>query len=292
MQLSTTISPYYRFSDGSFHSIPDAIRDCVRMGFTVLDFPFHSVPFLADGEDWKTPVQEAKAVAESLGARFRYAHVPFSYPSPDDTDGWAYFTRRVNRAIEACAILGVEWTAIHPYDMAIPDYDADAAFERSINHLTPFAHLAKECGVGLAVENMVDRVLVPYRRYCATAENLNAVVDALREKVGAQTIGICLDTGHANACGLNHAAAIRAFGERLKMLHINDNFGLSDDHCPPFTATVNWKRLMLALREIEYPGDFNYEVDVSRIPSDACAARDAYVGYLVEIGKYLIAYEG
>lgn len=293
MKLSTTLSTFFVNPKNDPQVVlADSIRLCARMGFEVLDFPFCSGvcrEFLSEGGDWKTPVTEAKKLAESLGCKFRYAHVPFGYPAPEDEQGWKDFDYRVRRALEACAELGVEWTAIHPYDMAIPQYDAEAAHERSMKHLTPYAHLAQELGVGIAVENMVDRVLVPYRRYCSTAENLKAVIDDLRREVGSDRyVGACLDTGHANACGLNHYAAVKVLGSRLKMLHVNDNNGLADDHVPICAGTVIWENLMKGLREVEFAGDFNYEISFRHLPENAGMAREALMHYLVEIGRYYI----
>ena len=221
MKLSTTLIPVKCIGKPGY-TFEDMIRDTVEAGFTVLDFPFHSkmATFLNDGEDWKTPIREYRA----------------------------------------------------------------------LGYLTPLAHIAVESGVGMAIENMVDRVLVPFRRYCSTAENLRTVIDSVRVTVSDPgRIGACLDTGHANACGLDHYAAVKVLGSRLKMLHVNDNGGLADDHIPPFTGTVKWDRLMQGLKEIGFPGDLNYEVRSSTIPGDAVEARVAYVAYLQAIGKYMIS---
>ena len=294
MKLSTTLIPVKCIGKPGY-TFEDMIRDTVEAGFTVLDFPFHSkmATFLNDGEDWKTPMKEYRALAESLGARFRYAHIPFGYPPADDKEAWALFNRRCGRALQAAAELGVEWAVAHPYDMAAPLYDEKAALDRALGYLTPLAHIAVESGVGMAIENMVDRVLVPFRRYCSTAENLRTVIDSVRVTVSDPgRIGACLDTGHANACGLDHYAAVKVLGSRLKMLHVNDNGGLADDHIPPFTGTVHWDRLMQGLKEIGFPGDLNYEVRSSTIPGDAVEARVAYVAYLQAIGKYMISLFG
>ena len=290
MKLSTTLIPIKCFANPGY-TFEEMIRDTVEAGFTVLDFPLHlsRCTFLNDGEDWKTPIREYRARAESLGARFRYAHIPFGYPKAEDTEAWALFNRRCGRALEAAAALGCEWAVAHPYDMAAPLYDADAAHERAMGYLLPLAHIAVESGVGMAIENMVDRVLVPYRRYCSTVENLCLVIDAVRSVVSVPArIGACLDTGHANACGLDHYAAVKVLGERLKMLHVNDNGGLADDHVPPYAGTVHWDRLMQGLREVGFPGDFNFEVSTGRIPGEAAAARAAYVAYLAAVGTYLV----
>lgn len=72
--------------------------------------------------------------------------------------------------------------------------------------------------------------------------------------------GICWDTGHGNLNKINQPEAIRQMGKRLKALHINDNRGEKDEHQLPYLGNISWEPLMLALKEVEYAGDFTYEV--------------------------------
>ncbi|NLF40838.1 sugar phosphate isomerase/epimerase [bacterium] len=55
-------------------------------------------------------------------------------------------------------------------------------------------------------------------------------------------VGLCYDAGHGNLVpdGLDHLDALK---DRLIALHLHDNDGLSDQHKPVFSGTVDWARL-------------------------------------------------
>ena len=102
---------------------------------------------------------------------------------------------------------------------------------------------------------MID--IRPVTRFAGGFEDLLELLDLLGDD---ERFGICLDTGHANLTQINQPAAIRAMGKRLRALHINDNRGVKDDHILPFTGTIRWSPLMKALGEIDYQGEFTYEI--------------------------------
>ena len=91
----------------------------------------------------------------------------------------------------------------------------------------------------------------------ADAEDLLELLD----KLNADDIfGICWDTGHANLAQVNQPAAIQQIGSRLKALHINDNRGEKDDHLLPYLGYVEWTPLLKSLADVNYQGDFTYEI--------------------------------
>ena len=73
-------------------------------------------------------------------------------------------------------------------------------------------------------------------------------------------LGFCFDTGHANLAQVNQPAAIQQIGSRLKALHINDNRGEKDDHLLPYLGYVEWTPLLKSLADVNYQGDFTYEI--------------------------------
>ena len=121
-----------------------------------------------------------------------------------------------------------------------------------------FGELAAKYGTGIAIENMVDHLGIGYgRRFGCNAEDLLELLD----KLNADDIfGICWDTGHANLAQVNQPAAIQQIGSRLKALHINDNRGEKDDHLLPYLGYVEWTPLLKSLADVNYQGDFTYEI--------------------------------
>lgn len=51
----------------------------------------------------------------------------------------------------------------------------------------------------------------------------------------------------------------------IRAVHIHDNFGKVDDHLLPFLGTVQWERVMPALRKAGYTGDLVLEVSHGRM---------------------------
>jgi len=145
-------------------------------------------------------------------------------------------------------------------------------FEISRGSIQGLADCADELGVRLAVENTLpttpcvgDRVLELVR---------------LVEGIGADHVGYCLDTSHANI-GEDVVAAVRLVGRRLFALHVSDNDGKTDLHALPFTGTINWPAFMAALHETGYAGLLTFEVRGGIAPVKTLEAAEACFRRLV-----------
>ena len=91
--------------------------------------------------------------------------------------------------------------------------------------------------------------------------------DELCDIADALGIGVCWDFGHAHIAGLRQGEAIEYIGKRLKVLHVNDNFGEDDIHLPPFCGNIDWKDAMHGLALAEFEGVFNFETGAGRMPA-------------------------
>ena len=115
-------------------------------------------------------------------------------------------------------------------------------------------------------------------------------VDVLIRLVDELGQGICWDTGHGNISMQPQAKALRKIGRRLRLVHINDNFGEDDVHLAPFLGKINWQEVMKALGEIRYEGSLNLEVSCKNMPE---TMRKAYANCLAASGRRLITmFEG
>lgn len=160
----------------------------------------------------------------------------------------------------------------------LSEFDPIAHYDGVMAHLAPFAEHAEKVGLRLCVENMrLVHESYPIHRYCGTPEELCTVADALG-------IGVCWDTGHAHINSLNQSDALAYVGRRLKMLHINDNFGGDDIHLAPFMGTANWTDIMQGLQNIGYTGLLNFELSTGRIPT---GCRESFGHYVAAAGNSL-----
>jgi D-psicose/D-tagatose/L-ribulose 3-epimerase len=71
----------------------------------------------------------------------------------------------------------------------------------------------------------------------------------LCEEIGNPSIGVLLDTFHANIEEKNIAAVIRSLGPRLKHVHVSEN-----DRGVPGSGHIDFAEMMRALRAIAYDG--------------------------------------
>ncbi|HBG76766.1 MAG TPA: hypothetical protein DDW86_07395, partial [Clostridiales bacterium] len=48
-------------------------------------------------------------------------------------------------------------------------------------------------------------------------------------------------------------------GSRLKVLHVQDSDGKTDQHTAPFYGNIDWDQLLAGLRDIGYAGELTFE---------------------------------
>jgi sugar phosphate isomerase/epimerase len=85
-----------------------------------------------------------------------------------------------------------------------------------------------------------------------------AIIDFIN-KVGADNMGICLDSGHCHLNGLDTADIVRRSGNAFIETHFHDNFGVRDRHNPVGIGTLNWLEVIKAMNEIGYLGEITFE---------------------------------
>ncbi len=186
-----------------------------------------------------------------------------------DDDERARAVASVESCFEPFAELGGFAVIVHPSGR---DSNVDAAlhtgaFRRSLDILTA---RADELGIRLACENLQHK---GQPRPLCRMEDLRRVVDDY-----PSTVGICLDTGHANNNGLDPADEARIAGDRLIALHLQDTDAAEDRHWPPGLGNINWRRVAGALIEIGFDGAWTFEVGTGAAGPAATAALVRRIG--------------
>lgn len=104
---------------------------------------------------------------------------------------------------------------------------------------------------------------------------LTALAERLDALCGCRLFGICINIGHANLLGTNVRDLVDECGGRLKLMHINDNDGLSDQHQMPYTFTTgrgslstDWYHIIGSLFRQKFNGRlvFDTKGNLSRTP--------------------------
>lgn len=144
--------------------------------------------------------------------------------------------------------LGARWMNLHP-DHQAPLQEKSFVIERNLQSLHELAPTARDCGVGLMIENLPG---------CFnTVRQLTPLFEAMPE------LGLHLDIGHANLMVEPNSTdeLIAAFGPRLRHVHLHDNKGGREDlHMPLGTGTVDFRHCLQTLKNSGYDGTITLEV--------------------------------
>lgn len=91
----------------------------------------------------------------------------------------------------------------------------DAALQGIIKVLAAVAPLAEDRGITICLENHAHNTL-------ETIDDYQAICDA----IPSPSVGICIDTGHFDASGVDTDALIDRLGDRVVHLHLKENHGV------------------------------------------------------------------
>lgn len=277
LRISTTMNLHPSLRDDLGVFLREGIDFYKAAGYDALDI---NLALIRNVENWQPILEDAVAYAAERGLRFELCHLPFGVKIGATDEEAAPFNERVHTAIEAAKVLGVDHAVAHPNTTSVPRAAFNAAAEREsvLHHLAPFIEHGRAAGVDVVIENMrqVPSAMGQVHRYCGEVEELCDVADAL----GAS---ICWDFGHANINGLRQSDSLKYIGKRLAMLHVNDNFGVDDEHVPPFCGKIDWADAMDGLRAVGFTGLINFEV-ACRLPA---AARRSFAEMLAATGRVL-----
>lgn len=265
-------------------------------GFTACDYSVMGM--INDGDPWnkddyKTRAEEVRRIADEKGFPITQTHTPFNFGKLWNDP--VYFEEtimpRMIRSIEISAMLGAKVTVVHPLHSMIYRGNEELLFNMNMDYYRRLIPYAKEYGIKIAVENMFQAD--PYRKFivadtCSDPYEFVRYVDTL----DSEYIVACLDVGHVGLPLSDYTPAdvVRILGhDRLQSLHIHDNDYRNDQHLLPYQGKLNWMEIAKALGEIDYQGDFTYEVNGAQI--NACD--EGFVPVLAQhmgnVGKHIMA---
>lgn len=220
-----------------------------------------------------------KVIADE-GLGLESAHYNQMLPPPGTWPSY-WLNSYHDRMLEIAASMGLKRVTTHPgwmFGSAMEAYigEAAGAFQRKDLTMTQLNRAAFDVYGG--DEQVWEHSVVLYRRLCESAAvrgitltletaisewyDLTLYPDrmmAFCEEVGAENLGICVDSGHCHLNGLDVPSVIRTCGSRLCETHFHDNYGERDEHNPLGQGTVDWPGIVQALREIRYTGLITFE---------------------------------
>lgn len=292
MKLAINMGNYAdRFDDAM------SIEICKTAGFEAMDWSLMDMvnddaPF--NQENYLDLARELRRISDEKQIPITQTHAPFTYTAAQWEDP-AYFEEvimpRMIRSLEISGILGAKVVVIHPIHHSAYRGHEEELFQRNMEFYGRLIPYAKEYGVKIGVENMWKRD--PERGYimadtCSDPYEFVRYIDALNSPY----VTACLDVGHAVLPVSDYSVAdvIRILGhDRLGALHVHDNDYLRDQHLLPYFGKMNWAEITKALGEIDYQGEFTYEVNGQLI--FGCDEEFIPVGAKImkDVGAYLVS---
>lgn len=265
---TTSVFPYD-------YPVEQALTRLARLGYSSLDLAIdycaqnRACPFTTDGwEDW---AKSLRWLAEQNDVEYTHAHAPGNVTSRGEC---------VFRSFELCRILGTKYMVVHPYHKRADDTiidDDDEFVELNVKALPPLLEAAEKNGVILLAENLL----------WGSGIRVSAVSQLISE-VNSPYLGLCYDTGHANARG-HHYRELIGLKHVPMSLHVQDNFGSHDDHLLPGDGIIDWKGFWDTLRTLNYQGELVLEAHhQSLVAKDE--DRDAILVDLLERAKKMRDY--
>ena len=230
-----------KFGEKGFEIIKEA-------GFDGVDFSFNA---LGNGTaiDLESHLQTAKKTKELLdriGLKCNQAHAPFTFKYGDDMNESNKDYRNVVRAIEYSAVIGAKIIVVHAIKvpLGVNFFDYNYTYYKS---LEPYA---KNAGVKIAVENLVNSKFWEANKLCGFIEYLDSSVFCA-----------CVDVGHAAIVGVEPQNFISQMKKGvIQCVHLHDTDGQKDRHWIPYQGDHDWDKIINALVEYDFNGDINLEV--------------------------------
>ena len=235
-------------------------------------------------DDWKRDADLTAKSIEELGLSVKQCHLPFKgakqiLKTPEDHE---FYDKMFYRAIDVASYLGIPWGVIHPETYRKRDWSFEEKLERNHKVNDAYIEYALSKNVNIAYENM------PHKdgtyNFCTCAEELCELIDSYRDT----RVGACWDTGHGNLYSpVDQYDQIVKLGSRLHAIHVHDNAGKNEDqHVPMLFGTVNWERVVSALRDVNYTGDFIMELHLHDNSPEFL--KDKYAHCFFESAKYIL----
>lgn len=268
-----------------------------KIGFECYDYTLHgkwATPnqvFNQPREGWVKFFMEERKMLEGEGMSVSQTHAV--YRSDFDSEQPYVFTQKVidqlKREIEATVILGAKHIVIHPINMAIKWKNEKEDFECNMREFAKITPILKEFGVKNGVENMFGYDSDTGRNChtgCSTTDDMIRYLDGLNDR---DAYCNCLDIGHMNIHAINPADSIRTLKDRIEILHVHDNNGISDQHSPIGFGIIDWNDVASALKEINYKGVFSLELtNLKKYYNFGDNAFWSFVKYAYDSAKHVV----
>lgn len=209
-------------------------------------------------DDWKRFADELAIAREEAGVHYVVAHAPCLHnPIPNalqnpDNETYRMNIRALRRAIEVCHSLNIDRVVVHA--CASQAFSVKEFYQYNKMFYGDLLDLAEKYNITIMTENWDDSAT-----HFSTGKELRDFIDDMEHPL----LAACWDTAHGNidpvAREIGQYENILVLGDKLKGMHISDNFGDCHHHNWPFAGIINFDSIMQGLLDVKYDGYFTFE---------------------------------
>lgn len=239
-----------------------AFAKLAEAGYRQLEYSDQSIPhpFSLAGED----VRSIEKKIKELNLIIASIHIPCTQlPEGDigslDKNLRARCLDICLRTMETCKRLKAKYVVLHAGGAKENLSDPDIFRKVKGVYLESLKKLCDSIGA--------DDLCIVLENGGSKLSSMEGILDTIRT-VGSSRLKICVDIGHALGMGFDPAQMIRQAGSRLRHLHIHDTVQGQDAHLVPGEGSIDFKQVVLALKEIEYKDVFMLEAAFSKHSND------------------------
>ena len=271
-----------------------AAQLCKAAGFDSCDYSLGGMrdrDNILNGENYVAEAENIKKIALDNGLPITQTHTPFTFKEWNDPVAYEEFIMpAIKRSVAVSGILGADVAVVHPLHHFLYKGHEEEIFEKNMEFYRSLIPICKEYNVKVGIENMFQ---VDPRRKHITFDTCSTIPEFLRyvDTLDSEYMVACLDIGHIGLPVRDDESwdFVRALGhDRLQSLHVHDNDYRGDQHQLPYLGAINWNEVTKALGEIDYQGDFTYEVSTGFV---AACMDDEFapvaIKYMADVGHHL-----
>jgi inosose dehydratase len=241
------------------------LREAAALGFRACEL------FTRDALAFEDDPARFRALLDAHGLRLSALYAGGRFTDPAQREAIVAYNARVARLLAA---LGVDRIVFGPAGPRTPGGTSDDALREAARTIDAAARATAELGV-----------LACVHPHLGTEIETERELDAVMAATDPARVLFCPDTAHLTAAGVDVAAAIRRYGDRLGYLHIKDlRAGVveqwrarargeappeapGEDRLPIFCelgrGVVDFAPIVAALRAVGYGGWITVEIDRS-----------------------------
>ena len=303
MKLATSTGDFSHY----INLLPEKIKIFKDAKFKYLNLEFSSntqALYCENDYDWKKLANELGNVADYAGVKYVVAHAPcLNVFNKESETVHKSYVLAIRNSIEMCHILGIQRIVVHTG--FCDSFTFREFYKNNKQFYSEFFDLMEKYNITVMTENW-DTVSFPF----STGKELREFVEYINHPL----LGVCWDTAHGNinvkAREMGQYKNIIDIGDKIKGVHISDNFGDTHHHTWPFAGIINFDSIMQGLLDVGYDGYFTFEASYTllhknnppytrksweyngkiaeRLLNPSIELKKQAVNLLYDIGKYIL----